>query len=363
MNHSKNPPQHYTATAKILHWGMAIVLLGLVALGIYMHDLPFSPEKLQFYSWHKWAGVSAFFLVLFRLVWRITHRPPALPASMPTLLQWAAHAGHALLYILMLAIPLSGWLMSSAKGFQTVWFGVLPLPDLVAKDKALGESLATLHQGLNLLLGLTLLAHVGAALKHHFIDRDDILQRMLPFGAAVVVGLGAAGSVGSAQAVEFRQVQADKSTIGFSYQQMNVKMEGRFRQFTAQIAFDPAKPAAAKVSFNVALGSVDAGSGDADQELAGKSWFNTTQFPSAQFVASSVKALGNNQFEVAGKLTIKGQSRDIVIPAKLTPLGNTAALDGTFTIRRGDFSIGEGSWAKWDIVANDVVVRFHLIVS
>jgi polyisoprenoid-binding protein YceI len=186
------------------------------------------------------------------------------------------------------------------------------------------------------------------------------LQRILPFGAAVVVGLGAAGN---AQAVEFRQVQADKSTIGFSYQQMNVKMDGRFRQFSAQIAFDPAKPAAAKVSFNVALGSVDAGSGDADQELAGKSWFNTTQFPSAQFVASSVKALGNNQFEVAGKLTIKGQSRDIVIPAKLTPQGNTAALDGTFTIRRGDFSIGEGSWTKWDIVANDVQVRFHLIVS
>ena len=149
--------KHYTGTAKVLHWLMAILLFGLLALGSYMQDLPLSPEKLQFYSWHKWAGVSAFLLVLLRLLWRITHRPPALPETMPKLLQFAAHAGHLALYGLMLAIPLSGWLMSSAKGFQTVWFGVLPIPDLLDKNKEL-----------------------GAALKHHFIDKDDILIRILP---------------------------------------------------------------------------------------------------------------------------------------------------------------------------------------
>ena len=99
---------------------------------------------------------------------------------MPKLLQFAAHAGHALLYVLMLAIPLSGWLMSSAKGFQTVWFGVLPIPDLIAKDKETGDLLANVHLGLNLLFVAVLAGHVGAALKHHFIDKDDILRRMLP---------------------------------------------------------------------------------------------------------------------------------------------------------------------------------------
>ena len=99
----------YTKTAKALHWLMAALLFGLLGIGFYMHDLPLSPEKLQLYSWHKWAGVTAFLLVAFRLFWRLAHRPPALPASMPKRMQFAAHAGHLLLYVLMIAIPLSGW--------------------------------------------------------------------------------------------------------------------------------------------------------------------------------------------------------------------------------------------------------------
>ena len=170
----------YTKTAKALHWLMAALLFGLLALGFYMHDLPLSPDKLKLYSWHKWAGVTAFLLVAFRLLWRFTHRPPALPDSMPKIMQFAAHAGHLMLYGLMIAIPLTGWLMSSAKGFQTVWFGVLPLPDLPGRDKALGELLQTVHLSLNLMLIAVLLGHVGAALKHHFIHRDDVLTRMLP---------------------------------------------------------------------------------------------------------------------------------------------------------------------------------------
>jgi len=172
--------ERYTSTAKALHWLMAILFFGLLALGFYMHDLPLSPEKLKLYSWHKWAGVTAFLLVLVRLAWRVTHLPPALPASMPRIMQLAAHAGHFALYALMIAIPLSGWLMSSAKGFQTVWFGVLPIPDLLDKNKELGDLLAIVHKGLNLLFVAVLAGHIGAALKHHFIDRDDILTRMLP---------------------------------------------------------------------------------------------------------------------------------------------------------------------------------------
>lgn len=171
---------NYTKTAKVLHWLMAILLFGLLALGFYMHDLPLSPDKLKLYSWHKWAGVTAFLLVALRLTWRIAHRPPALPDSMPKIMQFAAHAGHLMLYLLMIAIPLSGWLMSSAKGFQTVYFGVLPIPDLLDKNKEVGDLLALVHKSLNLLFIAVLAGHIGAALKHHFIDKDDILTRMLP---------------------------------------------------------------------------------------------------------------------------------------------------------------------------------------
>lgn len=172
--------QHYTRTAKTLHWTLAILIFGLLGLGFYMHGLAISPAKLKYYSWHKWAGVTAFLLAVIRLLWRAGHRAPALPQGMPAVHRLAAHVGHLVLYTLMFAIPLSGWVMSSAKGFQTVWFGVLPLPNLVARDRALGDLLLNVHLTLNIVLIVVLIGHAAAALKHHFIDRDDILIRMLP---------------------------------------------------------------------------------------------------------------------------------------------------------------------------------------
>ena len=171
---------HYTATAKGLHWLMALLIFGLLALGFYMQDLPLSPEKLQFYSWHKWAGVTVFALVWLRLLWRVTHRPPAYPISMPGLQQALAHTGHLVLYVLMIVIPLSGWLMSSAKGVPTVWFGVLPLPDLIGRDKELGKQLAELHSALNISFLVLIGGHAAAALFHHLVHKDDTLRRMLP---------------------------------------------------------------------------------------------------------------------------------------------------------------------------------------
>lgn len=170
----------YTSTAIALHWLMAMLLVTLFIVGVYMHELPLSPWKLKIYSWHKWAGITAFLLVLARLGWRFTHRPPKLPLNMPKIMQLGAHIGHVMLYVLMIAIPLSGWLMSSAKGVQTVYFGVLPIPDLLAKNKDLGELLRTVHMSMNFTLAALVIGHAGAAIKHHLIDKDDVLTRMLP---------------------------------------------------------------------------------------------------------------------------------------------------------------------------------------
>src|SRR3989338_8669165 len=135
MSSSSSPARSsgtcYTGVAIGLHWLIAIAIIGSFAVGLYMVDLPLSPQKLKIYSWHKWAGVTIFLCVVLRLGWRLLHRPPDLPAGMPAWQRKAAEATHVLLYLLMFAVPLSGWLMSSAKGFQTVWFGVLPLPDLL----------------------------------------------------------------------------------------------------------------------------------------------------------------------------------------------------------------------------------------
>jgi len=170
----------YTRTAIGLHWAVALLIFAAFPVGLYMVELPLSPTKLKIYSYHKWVGVTIFLLAVARLVWRRTHPAPPMPASVPHWQQAIAGATHILLYLLIVAIPLSGWLMSSALGFQTVYLGVLPLPDLLEKDKLLGEQLKFLHMFLNYTLAALVLMHIGAALKHHLIDRDDILARMLP---------------------------------------------------------------------------------------------------------------------------------------------------------------------------------------
>lgn len=170
----------YGKVHKALHWGMAALILCLMMLGVVMTEMPLSPEKLQYYSWHKWAGISVFVLVWLRLIWRGFHPAPEYPEHMSLMTRRMATLAHIALYVLMVVIPVSGWLLSSAKGVQTVWFGVLPLPDLLEKDKELGHLLHEVHEALNLGLAILLVGHVGAALKHHWIDRDDILKRMLP---------------------------------------------------------------------------------------------------------------------------------------------------------------------------------------
>ena len=173
--------QRYTGVAIALHWLIATAILCTFLLGQYMTNLQLSPVKLKLYSYHKWIGVTIFLLVMVRLAWRLAHRPPAPPASMPAWQHSAAGIAHLFLYLLTLAIPLSGWLMSSASGFQVVYLSVLPIPDLIAKNKDTAEQLKQLHEALNWLMVVVVALHVAAALKHHLVDRDDVLSRMLPF--------------------------------------------------------------------------------------------------------------------------------------------------------------------------------------
>lgn len=171
----------YTGVAVALHWLIALALLANLALGLSMTEMALSPLKLRLYAYHKWLGVSIFVLVFVRIAWRIGHAPPPPPAGQRGWERTAAGVAHLLLYLLTLAVPLSGWLFSSAKGFQTVWFGVVPIPDLLGKDALLAELLVAAHRNLNVLMAALVLLHAGAALRHHLVARDDVLARMLPF--------------------------------------------------------------------------------------------------------------------------------------------------------------------------------------
>ncbi len=173
------PNPRYSAVAMLLHWVLGLAIISSFAVGLYMADLPFSPQRLKLYNWHKWAGVTILTLSALRLLWRLTHRPPADP-PMPAWQRLAAHATHYGLYVLFFAVPLVGWAYSSAAGFPIVWFGVLPLPDFVPVDKALAEAIKPWHGYLAYAMAALVLMHVAAALKHQFIDRDGLLLRMWP---------------------------------------------------------------------------------------------------------------------------------------------------------------------------------------
>ncbi len=183
---SSASPEHarYSGVAIALHWVLALALLGMVGFGLYMADLPFSPARLKLYNWHKWAGVCVLVLSLARLLWRFTHRPPALPAAMqaamPAWQKLAHHGTHAALYALFFAIPLLGWAYSSAAGFPIVVFGVLPLPDWVPVSPDLAEALKPLHKWAALTMTALVGLHVAAVVKHQLIDRDGLLWRMWP---------------------------------------------------------------------------------------------------------------------------------------------------------------------------------------
>jgi cytochrome b561 len=177
-----NANQRYHSVSIILHWVLGAALVAIFLFGTYMSDLPFSPERLKLFNWHKWAGISILLLSALRLLWRLKHPAPALPAkierAMPAWQLKAHQLTHVALYALFFVVPLVGWAYTSAAGFPVVLFGVIQLPDWVSADKALAAVIKPWHQISAFALAGLVVLHVGAALKHQFVDKDGLLQRM-----------------------------------------------------------------------------------------------------------------------------------------------------------------------------------------
>jgi polyisoprenoid-binding protein YceI len=154
-----------------------------------------------------------------------------------------------------------------------------------------------------------------------------------------------------------------QSSINFVTKQMGVPLEGQFKKFDAQISFDTAKPEAAKIAFNVDTGSATLGSPESDVEMPKAAWFNVPKFPQATFQSGSVKSLGGGKYQIGGKLTIKGNGRDVDVPVTLTQANGVTTATGQFAIKRLAFKIGEGEWTDTSMVADDVQVKFKLAIS
>jgi cytochrome b561 len=173
----------YGGVAVVLHWLLAALIVVAFFIGLSMVDLPLSPRRLRLYNWHKWLGIGVLALSAARLLWRATgHAAPPLPAHTPRWQQHAYRGTHLVFYALFFVVPLLGWAYTSAVGVPVVWFGWLPLPDFVPRNKSFGdEVLRPLHEVASYLLAAIVVVHVAAAFKHQFVDRDHLLARMWPW--------------------------------------------------------------------------------------------------------------------------------------------------------------------------------------
>ena len=183
------------------------------------------------------------------------------------------------------------------------------------------------------------------------------LKTLIPLAA-----LAAAFAIAAPASAQQKLVPA-QSQIGFVSKQMGVPVEGTFKKFDAQVAFDPKKPETSKIAFTVDLGSASLGAPESEAELVKPVWFDTPKFPQASFQSTGVKALGGGKFEVAGKLTIKGNARDVIVPVALTQSNGTTTATGGFTLKRLEFKIGEGEWSDTSMVANEVQVKLKLALT
>ena len=179
----RNTAERFGLVATSLHWLTLILLIAAFTLAISMVNMPFSPRKLEFYSWHKWVGVTIFLVAVLRLGWRLADPVPPAPAETPAWQRRLAGLSHTALYAILIIMPVTGWIMSSALNLPVVYLGLIPMPSPFGVDRELGEAMKVVHLALAITLLMLIAVHVAAAIYHHFALRDDVMRRMLPWPA------------------------------------------------------------------------------------------------------------------------------------------------------------------------------------
>lgn len=363
----------YNAVAMIIHWLTALSVIGLLVVGNIMADLPKEQNALKFllFQWHKTFGITILLLTLFRLAWRLTHKPPALPEEMPGWEKRVAHVTHWLFYLLLLVVPLLGWSMVSAspRNIPTFLFGVIPWPHIPMladmesdQKKAMVEVFENLHAAAAYIMAGLIVLHIGAALRHRLLLKDKVVQRMLPKVIPALL-LGAGILLARPAAAADWAVDAGKSALGFTASASGVNFDGKFKSWQAEIAFDPANPAAGHAKVTIDMASAVTGDRQRDSALPESDWFAVKKIPQAVFEATSFTSKGGNQYEAVGTLTIRGTSKPVTMPFTLDITGADAHAKGKLDIVRTDYGVGQGEWSTAETVGLGVSITFDLVAK
>ncbi len=401
---------NYTSVAKVLHWAVAALIISQYVLA-QMAQAAGENERLQaqllLLANHKSVGMSILILALLRLLWRLKHRPPALPESTPRWQRRSAMFAHWLLYGLIFMLPLSGWMLSSASAYSVSWFGLFQWPDLVAANPNLKEQLVNLHHLLAKLLFIVALVHIVAAFKHQFLNHDGVLVRMLS-GAAVglfavllvasIWGLGiaatsakAAAATDSAKAkamevVPFNELSAPekpaqtalphwdidygRSEIRFIAEQAGASFEGTWERWEADIQFDPQHLPQSRAVVVIAADSADSDDAERDSTLSSEGWFAAANYPQVIYrtnrISSNAKKTQSEQtfaFHADGELEIKGLRVPAALFFDLNRQGEQLTLTGAATLDRIALNLGAGEWQDPDAVGHEVQVQVTVVAT
>lgn len=418
----KNTKQSYGLISQFFHWTMAVFVLGLLSLGYFMTGLEYSPDKITLYGLHKSFGFLILFLFFLRLIHKISQ---PIPAALSTHKNWEITLSkiiHISLYFCLLAMPLSGWLMSSAGDFPASFFGI-EMFDLSAKDEELFKRMRIAHTILSYLLITCLSLHMAGAFKHHFIDKDQTLLRMiglkklrvfhplfLVFTAISILSLSLpiyfivndklTKSLSSLEATNLEQaksseemkpvlpdgfsksksniktldvknfdfwnIEFENSSIAFKAEQYGEIFSGEFKEFSGDVIFDPENLSTNKVRILIDIASIHTGSDDRDKQALEKEWFDGDSFPYAVFesISFTKEDSKTNHYEVLANLTIKNKTKQVLMPFQLEIENlnqrSTAVMNATLSLNRLDFDVGQGEWATGSAIGTDIMLEIIL---
>ncbi len=371
-----NTATRYGGVTKTLHWLTALGILLAIPLGIVANDTPYATSeelatKAWLFSMHKTLGVTLFFIALTRILWALSQPKPAPLHPERQLESWLADTVHWLLYGSLLLVPLTGWMHHSATtGFAPIWWPFGQSLPFVPKSEAVAATTAALHIIFERVLVIALLLHVAGAIKHHVVDRDSTLRRMLPgiteagdarqshgklapiasavllWGAALGVGAGLGvfeHEASAAQVAALEDVESDwqvqDGTLSIEVQQLGSTVSGSFADWTADISFDEAEGPGktGEVTVTVAIGSLTLGS--VTSQALGADFLAAEQFSTATFAGDIVKVADG--YEVQGTLRLRDTEVPVTLPFLLTLDSDTAQMQGRTTLDRRNYGIGD----------------------
>lgn len=398
---TQSPGARYTVPAQALHWLIAGLIASqyiLAKFAEHAEDANLLARQLALLANHKSVGITILGLAVLRVSWRVFHSPPSLPANMARWQAIASHASHLSIYLLIFIIPVSGWLMSSASAYSVSWFNLITLPDMISPDPDAKHRFLEIHEFLVKVLFVIVLIHIGAAFKHHLIDKDDILKRMTSPFALLLFVVTAAGTsytltrsptasadtsppdtsssdgepaptsapaepVASPSSLPVWTIDYQNSGINFVAEQAGANFEGRWKDWSANMQFDPAKLDDSVFDVTIDVGSVDTRDEERDATLMGQEWFHQPEHRTVRFVTDTISATGQNEFAAASRLVVKGHSTPVLFTFTLAADGTSRVLTGSATLDRIRLRVGTGEWEDTEWVGQFVDVNVRVAAS